>query len=95
MRAMAFAQPGGPEVLQLMDLPVPQIEDNEVLVRTQQHTVIGAYMGCRHDLLQCLRLVEKRVFRPVVDSVFPLEKLREAQEHMERREMFGKIVVTP
>lgn len=62
---------------------------------TQQHAVLGAYMGGRFDLLQCLRLVEKRVFRPVVDSVFPLEKLREAQERMEKREMFGKIIVTP
>lgn len=62
---------------------------------TQQHAILGAYMGSRHELLQCLRLVERRVFRPVVDSVFSLEKLREAQEKMERREMFGKIVVTP
>jgi NADPH:quinone reductase-like Zn-dependent oxidoreductase len=62
---------------------------------TQQHCIIGAYMGGRHDLLQALRLVERRIFQPVVDSVFPLEKLREAQERMEKREMFGKIVVTP
>jgi NADPH:quinone reductase-like Zn-dependent oxidoreductase len=62
---------------------------------TQQHVISGAYMGSRHDLLQCLRLVERRVLQPVVDSVFPLEKLREAQERMEKREMFGKIVITP
>jgi len=62
---------------------------------SQQHCILGAYMGSRHGLLQCLRLIEKRVFQPVVDSVFPLEKLREAQERMEKREMFGKIVVTP
>jgi len=62
---------------------------------TMQHAVLGAYMGARHELLQCLRLLERRVFQPVVDSVFPLEKLREAQERMARREMFGKIVVTP
>jgi NADPH:quinone reductase-like Zn-dependent oxidoreductase len=60
---------------------------------SQQITVTGAYMGSRGDLLQCLKLVERRVFRPVVDSVFPLEKTREAQERMEKREMFGKIVV--
>ena len=42
-----------------------------------------------------LRLIERRVFRPVVDSVYPLEKLRDAQERMEKREMFGKIVITP
>ncbi len=62
---------------------------------TQQHAILGAYMGARNELLQCLRLVERRIFQPVVDSVFPLEKLREAQERMERREMFGKIVITP
>ncbi len=62
---------------------------------SQQHCILGAYMGSRHGLLQCLRLIEKRVFQPVVDSVFPLEKLREAQERMEKREMFGKIVITP
>jgi NADPH:quinone reductase-like Zn-dependent oxidoreductase len=60
-----------------------------------QHSISGAYMGSRHDLSQCLGLLERRIFRPVVDSVFPLEKLREAQERMEKREMFGKIVVAP
>jgi NADPH:quinone reductase-like Zn-dependent oxidoreductase len=62
---------------------------------TQQHAILGAYMGSRHELLQCLRVVERRLLRPVVDSVFPLEQLRQAQERMEKREMFGKIVIKP
>jgi len=62
---------------------------------TQQFAVLGAYMGSRHELLQCLKLVERKVFKPVVDTVFPLEKLREAQERMEKRQLFGKVVVTP
>jgi len=62
---------------------------------TQQHAILGAYMGSRHELLHCLKLIDKRVFQPVVDSVFPLDKLQDAQRRMERREMFGKIVVTP
>jgi NADPH:quinone reductase-like Zn-dependent oxidoreductase len=62
---------------------------------TQQHAILGAYMGSRHELIQAMKLVERRVLRPVVDSVFPLEQLREAQQRMERREQFGKIVVTP
>jgi NADPH:quinone reductase-like Zn-dependent oxidoreductase len=73
----------------------PKVEIDLRFFFTQQHAVLGAYMGSRHDLLQCLRLVEQRVFRPVIDSVFPLEQLRDAQERMEKREMFGKIVVTP
>ena len=35
MRAMAFAQPGGVDVLQLLDLPVPTLEDDEVLVQVK------------------------------------------------------------
>jgi NADPH:quinone reductase-like Zn-dependent oxidoreductase len=73
----------------------PKVEIDLRFFFTQQFAVLGAYMGSRHELMQCLRFVERRVFRPVVDSVFPLEKLREAQERMEKREMFGKIVVTP
>jgi NADPH:quinone reductase-like Zn-dependent oxidoreductase len=73
----------------------PKVEIDLRFFFTQQHAILGAYMGGRHELLQCLRLVERRIFRPVIDSVWPLEKLREAQERMEKREMFGKIVVTP
>ncbi|MCG5215790.1 zinc-dependent alcohol dehydrogenase family protein [Streptosporangium sp. KLBMP 9127] len=34
------------------------------------------------------------VFRPVVDRVFPLEKIVQAHQHMESNTQFGKIVVT-
>ena len=73
----------------------PKVELDLHFFFTQQQAVVGAYMGGRHDLLQCLKLIDKRCLRPVIDSVFPLEQLREAQERMERREMFGKIVLTP
>jgi NADPH:quinone reductase-like Zn-dependent oxidoreductase len=73
----------------------PKVEIDLRFFFTQQHAILGAYMGSRHDLIQCLRLVERRLLRPVVDSVFPLEKLGAAQERMEQRLMFGKIVVTP
>jgi NADPH:quinone reductase-like Zn-dependent oxidoreductase len=71
----------------------PKVEIDLRFFFTQQISITGAYMGSRCDLLECLKLVERRVFRPVVDSTFPLEKTRAAQERMERREMFGKIVV--
>jgi len=73
----------------------PKVEIDLRFFFTQQHAILGAYMGSRHELLQCVRLIERRVFRPVVDSVFPLEQLPAAQERMEKREMFGKIVITP
>ena len=73
----------------------PKVELDLRFFFSQQLSVSGTYMGARSELLQCIKLVERKVFRPVVDSIFPLEKTREAQEKMERREMFGKIVVQP
>jgi len=35
MRAIEIAQPGGPEVLQLTERPMPQPADGEVLIRVQ------------------------------------------------------------
>lgn len=73
----------------------PKVEIDLRFFFTQQLVVTGAYMGSRSELLRCLDLVERRVFRPVVDTVFPLEELRKAQERMEQRALCGKLVVTP
>jgi len=62
---------------------------------TQQLAVTGAYMGSRSELVRCLELVERRVFRPVIDTIFPLEALPEAQARMEQRAVCGKFVITP
>ena len=43
---------------------------------------------------QVVPLFERGELRPVVDSVFPFEKLHEATERMERNENTGKIVLT-
>lgn len=73
----------------------PKVEVDLRYFFTQQHAILGAYMGSRSELLQCLKLLERRIFQPVVDSIWPLEKLPDAQRHMENRQMFGKIVITP
>jgi NADPH:quinone reductase-like Zn-dependent oxidoreductase len=61
----------------------------------RQLVVTGAYMGSRDELLQVVRLMERRELRPVVDAVMPLRKTRDAQQRMTNREQFGKIVLEP
>lgn len=73
----------------------PKVEIDLRFFFTRQVVITGAYMGSRFDLLQCLRLVERKELRPVVDRIFPLAEARAAQEYMEKRQQFGKIVVTP
>lgn len=57
-------------------------------------SIVGSMLGTRHDLAMVLRLVCQRIVHGVVDSVFPLENLRAAQEKVARGEFFGKVVVS-
>ena len=52
---------------------------------------IQASQAFAHQVVPLLK--EKRL-RPVVDSTFPLEKVHEATEHMEKNKNTGKIVLT-
>lgn len=72
----------------------PKVEIDLRFFFSRQYSIMGAHMGSRADLLRVLQLVERRVFRPVIDSIYPLEKAREAQERLETMSVVGKIVVT-
>jgi NADPH:quinone reductase-like Zn-dependent oxidoreductase len=56
---------------------------------------IGSYGGTRQDLADVLKLVAAERFQPVVDSTYSLAQIGEAHQRMEKREQFGKLIVTP
>jgi NADPH:quinone reductase-like Zn-dependent oxidoreductase len=56
-------------------------------------SIHGTWMGTKGELHQVMGLVEAGRLRPVVHGVFPLQEAVRAQEVMERREQFGKIVL--
>ncbi|HTK09178.1 MAG TPA: zinc-binding dehydrogenase [Ktedonobacteraceae bacterium] len=58
-------------------------------------SLIGSYGGTRHDLASILNLVSAKRFQPVVAGTFSLEQVQKAQQLMEQREQFGKLIVTP
>jgi len=58
-------------------------------------SVAGCYMGSRRELDAVLSWVAKGVFKPVVDTVFPLARTRAAHRRMESRKHFGKLVLAP
>ena len=39
--------------------------------------------------------LERGLVRPVVDSLFPFEEVRAAQERMETNQFFGKVILEP
>jgi NADPH:quinone reductase-like Zn-dependent oxidoreductase len=57
-------------------------------------SVLGSTMGTLTELRTILGLVEAGSLRPVIDSVYPLARAPEAQQRLERRDVFGKIVLS-
>jgi NADPH:quinone reductase-like Zn-dependent oxidoreductase len=55
----------------------------------------GSFMGTMGELHDVLKLVGRRVLKPVIDSTYPLSELRAAHERIENKEQFGKIVLVP
>lgn len=59
----------------------------------KQVDIMGTTMSNRSEFEDVMRLVFSGALRPVIDTVFPLEQIREAHERLERGEQFGKIVL--
>ena len=64
-------------------------------VYSRQLSILGSYMASRAELLKVIELVRQRRLKPVVDRVYSLAEAARAQERMEKREHFGKIVLRP
>jgi NADPH:quinone reductase-like Zn-dependent oxidoreductase len=61
---------------------------------TKQYSLLGSFMGTMGELHQVLKFVFRGQLRSVVDGVYPLSEIRQAHERLERKEQFGKVVVT-
>lgn len=61
----------------------------------RQLSLLGSYMGRKTELVRAAALFFEGKLTPIVDEVIPLAEARAAQERLERREQFGKIVLTP
>ena len=59
----------------------------------RQLSLLGSYMGTFADLRQAASLFFSGALRPVIDEVFPLSRAAEAQQRLERKEQFGKVVL--
>jgi NADPH:quinone reductase-like Zn-dependent oxidoreductase len=58
-----------------------------------QLSILGSTMGSASDMRNVLRLAQTSALRPVIDSVYPLERAKEAIARLEEGRQFGKIVL--
>jgi alcohol dehydrogenase len=68
------------------ELAIPQIYHRQL-------RILGSNGGTYHDLMAALALVEAGHVRPVVDTILPLDQIREGHRLLEEREHFGKVVI--
>ena len=61
----------------------------------RQRAIYGSYMGGKGELMEALKLIGQRKLKAVIDSAFSLAEAKAAQEKMESRDFFGKILVRP
>ena len=64
-------------------------------VWTYEHTLLGSNGWARSDIEAMLKLAEDESLLPVIDKVMPLEEVHAAEQLMENREVFGKIILQP
>jgi D-arabinose 1-dehydrogenase-like Zn-dependent alcohol dehydrogenase len=56
--------------------------------------IVPVAVGNRDQFEAMVRAIAANGIRPVVDRIYPLERLREALRYMETGSFFGKIAIT-
>lgn len=71
----------------------PRIESDQARIFWNQLRILGSTMGTSDEFREVVALMNCGHLRPVVDSVHPWSKAREAWERLEAQEQFGNIVL--
>jgi NADPH:quinone reductase-like Zn-dependent oxidoreductase len=57
-------------------------------------SILGSTMGSKSDLIRIVELVSLNKLKAVVDQIYPMHELPQAMERLEKRQAFGKIILT-
>jgi NADPH:quinone reductase-like Zn-dependent oxidoreductase len=57
-------------------------------------SLIGSFMGAKSELFEAMELFKRRLLKPVIDCVLPLDRATDAHQRLENHEQFGKIVLS-
>jgi len=61
----------------------------------KSQSILGSTMGSKGEYHHLAGLYAQGIFEPVIDRILPLARAREGHEALERREVFGKVVLEP
>ena len=72
-----------------------EVKLNLQILYGRQRSILGSFMGGKGELTEALKFIGQRRLKAVIDSAFPLAEASAAQEKMESRNFFGKILLHP
>ncbi len=87
MKAIRVHQAGGPEVLQIEELPRPLPRPGWVLIRVKA-------FGLNRSLQHIVEGIEQKRYDTHIDRIFPFHQIVEAHRYMEENRATGKLVVS-
>jgi len=61
----------------------------------KHQSILGSFMGELGELHSVLKFIFQGKLKPVIDRVYPMTEIVDAHRHLENKEQFGKVVVTP
>jgi NADPH:quinone reductase-like Zn-dependent oxidoreductase len=71
----------------------PQTDLRQVFFRQLQ--VFGSTMGSHREFLEVMKCIFRGQLKPIIHSVLPLNEAPKGHEMIEKREVFGKLVLVP
>ena len=72
--------------------PLVKIDLRALFIKHQQ--IIGSTMGTLENLGDIIELISSGKFIPVVDKIFPINDIKNAHQHLENGNQFGKVVIS-
>lgn len=58
-----------------------------------QYRLIGSTMGSREELRKMIQFIKQHQIEPIIDQTFSLENVKDAFDHLEVNDQFGKIAI--
>ncbi len=60
---------------------------------SKEATIVGAYLGTKAQLISLHKFMQSKKIKPIIDSVYDLKDAKLAQQKMEDKSQFGKIIL--
>jgi NADPH:quinone reductase-like Zn-dependent oxidoreductase len=81
MKAIEVRRLGGPEVLTLVEIPIPQPKPHEALIKIKVSGVLSMIAGGKLKIR--------------ISKTYPLEAVQQAHRDLESRNTSGKLLLLP